>query len=227
MGIRHILTAYLFLFSVNAFAQNKVQWQKLEVDENLIAMFPSDIEKIDTVLYKDNTGLKFKGFKSKTSNSNFGITVTPEGTNIRVDNLEALDEAYKGIETGFRNNAASKEMSCNFSDTIIDKVIGRKVVMYRGTTENPPLAIFYLFLLNDKLYEITCIPINGGDMGIADMNRLLTGLDFTAVNISEKRFTSKVESQEYKIGELIGEIIGFLFIIGLIVGIIIYITKKK
>ena len=227
MRIKHILLIYSFLFSVNASAQDKVIWEKLEVDENLTVQFPKDLEKIDTVLYKDNTRLKFKVYKAKTSNSNFGITVTPEGTDIKIDNLEELDEAYKGIETGFRKNATSKGLSCDFMDTVIDKIKGRKVVMYNKGSEDFPSAIFYLFLVNDKLYEIACAPISGSVLEAGDRNKFITGLHFTTAEISEEKFGSKAESRVSKIGELIGELIGYLLMIGLVVGTIIYITKRK
>ncbi|MGG9960354.1 hypothetical protein [Ferruginibacter sp. SUN106] len=229
MLIKQILIAYSFLISANVFAQDKTndQWQKLKVDENLTAMFPKDVEKIDTLLQKDNIEMKFKVFKATTAYANLGITVTTEGTDIKADNAEDLERAYKGIEIGFRKNATSRGLTCIFSDTVVDKITGRKAVLYTKDQENSSSAVFYLFLLNDKLYEIASSPVDGSAMEITDRSKLVAGLHFTAVEISEKKFGSKAESWGYKIGELIGEIIGFLAIAGLIVGIIIYITKRK
>ena len=227
MGIRLVFIIALALSVENIFAQDKIKWQNVEVDENLTALLPKDFEKIDTVLHKNNVAMRFKVFKCKTAYAVFGITVTTEGTDIKADNSEDLEEAYKGIEEGFKKNAASRGLSCNFKDTVVDKIPGRKVVVYSNESASSFSTVAYLFLLNDKIYEIVSSPIDGSTMETGDRNKLIAGLHFTATEISEKKFSSKAESRGYKIGELFGEIIGFLFIIGLVVGFIILITKRK
>jgi tetrahydromethanopterin S-methyltransferase subunit G len=188
---------------------------------------PSNQEKIDTSANRQLTHFELRIFKATTENSLFVLTVTRKESNIKATDPESRKEAYDGIEKGIKESKNLKRFNSISADTMIEKIPGRKITFYTGNDSLDSPLKGYFFLLNDNLYLLLTYRQGIDEAYKAESNRLLRSVHFTATEISEQQFGSKLESRGYKIGYLLGELIGFFVILGVIILVIVLIVRKS
>lgn len=220
-----LIISFLFV-ACRVFAQDTA-WKKIVVDNNLTVSLPPATVTIDTSFEKNNVTADMRIIKASADYSTIGITVTKAGLE-SVDNPESMDEAYKGVEEGFRNSARAKGFNTTFSDTLFEDIKGKKAMMYKDAGGNHYRVYYYMFILNSNMYGIMASPNGEESEGSRkELKRLLTSFHFTAKTINEKKFNSKAESLGYKIGEIIGYLIAMGVCILAVYLFVRYLTRPK
>ena len=203
------------------YAQNTT-WKKINIDENLTMFMPGEVTRVDTSFIKNGQELRFRVFKTETESSTLALTITPNETNLRVDNLESLQTALEKIAEGSCNAAIDKGLLCSTTDTAIDEIPGKKNKIYSKNSNNHSVVFNYIFLVNDKMYMFsTAFSTNAPAVSnaVQEAHRFLNDIHFNKTAIKEQKFKSKAESLGYNLGKLILPVL-------LIVGIIVYIVRR-
>lgn len=222
-----LLFLKLLFIAGSLLAQDSL-WKKTIVDDNFSMILPVNISVIDTATIKGDQKIHVKVLNGKIGNDKILLIVTPEETGINVDNKESFEEALNGIREGAKNSFSNQGLQCIFKDTVIDKIKCIKAIAYREVKDNP-LLFYYLFLFNDKTYSVgyAISPETSSYIVNQNITKLLNSITFNKGAIKEQQFSSKAESQGYKMGYLIGQVFTFLIVIIGLVFLIKYLSKKK
>ena len=223
MKPKYSILSFALLLCINVFSQN-TSWTAVKIDENLVVSVPQTTERIDTAFSKDDETLKFRILKAETAVSTLGVTVTPNGTGLNVDDEESLKTALKGIEDGTYKRAKEKGFTCKSKDTVLDGVACKKFEFFNSYLKDP-VIYNYSFLVNDRLYMFTIAPLHlNYDKAklLDDAARFLSSIHFTK-SIKEKQFATKAESNAYKFGYYL---VPFLLIAGVIAFVVIKIARS-
>jgi len=199
-------------------------WRPIKIDENLTVSIPKKIEQIDTTLGRGNTKLGFRILKAETQVSTLGVTVTPKGTNINVDDEESLKSALDGIAKGTCDQARQNGFICKMKDSTLDDLPCKKFEFFSAGIKDP-IIYNYTFLVNDKIYMFTIahLKVNQDRTKlIQESKKFLNSVHFTKT-IKEKKFSTRAESTGYRIGYYL---IPSIFAIGFIIYIVIRLTSS-
>lgn len=226
--MKKVLLLLNLLFIAGILLAQDSLWKKTKIDDNFSMSLPVNISVIDTATIKEGQKIHVKVLSGNIGNDKVLLIITPEETGINVDNKESFEEALSGIKKGAKKSLSKQGFQCIFKDTVIDKIKCIKAIAYKEVMDNPSL-FYYLFLFNDKTYSVgyAMSPKTSSDIVNQNIARLLNSITFNKGGIKEQQFSSKAESQGYKMGYLIGQIFTFLIVIIGLVFLIKYLTKKK
>ena len=223
MKAKHSPYFFVLILWSNLYSQD-TSWKKVRIDENLTVAIPENAQQVDTAFSKGNDTIGFKIFKAETKVSTIGVTVTPNGTGINVDDEESLHTALNGIEQGTYARAKEKGFTCKSKDTVLDNLPCKKFEFFSALVEGP-VIYNYTFLVNGKMYMFTIAPLRFREARAELVNEsklFLNSIRFTKT-VEEKKFATKAESTAYKFGYYL---VPFLLIIGFIAYIVIRIVKS-
>jgi hypothetical protein len=209
-----------FFFSV---AAQDSSWTLQTIDENLKILLPSELTStVDTAIKQKGRDYRLKAFSSEGEFCLLGITITPGGTGLNVDNEESLKKALDGIARGACDKVTENGYLCQVKDSTIDGMPCRRITMYEVSLESPAV-VNYAFLVNDKMYMITAAPEPGLSFLSSfskEVDRVLAGIHFNQSNVKERRFGSKAESWGYMFGKILIPLL-------IIIGVIVYVVKRN
>lgn len=223
MTPKYSILFFALLVWMNVHSQDSL-WKSVKIDENLSVALPQTTERIDTAFRKDDETLKFRILKAETGVSTLGVTVTPNGTGLNVDDEESLKTALKGIEEGTYKRAKEKGFTCKSIDTVLDGLPCKKFEFFNSYLKDP-VIYNYSFLVNDRLYMFTIAPLHlhyEKAKLLEDQDRFLISIHFTK-SIKERQFATKAESTAYKFGYYL---IPFLLIAGIVAFVVIKIARS-
>lgn len=223
MKAQHSIVFFALVLWLNVQSQD-TSWKRVRIDENLTVAIPKETQQLDTSFSKGNDTIDFKILKAETRVSAIGVTVTPNGTGINVDDEESLHSALDGLEQGTYARAKEKGFACKSKDTVLDNLPCKKFEFFSALVKDP-VIYNYSFLVNGKMYMFTIAPLafkyNKTKL-LDEANRFLNSIRFSKT-IKEKQFATKAESNAYKFGYYL---VPFLLIVGLVVFIVVRITRS-
>jgi hypothetical protein len=218
LRLKTVLPVFYFLSAFTGMGQD-TSWKKFVIDENMTSFLPANAELTDTVLsVKNIEGVKgrFLIFKAKTERATFGVTVSASKSSLK----QSRRELYRELETGFRERARQSGFQCEFSDTTLDGVNGRKVVM-----SDRPVTSFvtkgYFFIIKGIVYNLVFTPTSPG--AEEDIGKLLSGCRFT-VDPSD---IEPMEPKNKYTGVSNWDLLISLCVTILIVGLIVVMVNRK
>ena len=220
------LLAGFLLVSLASFAQDTT-WRITRVNKDMTFSLPSNQEKIDTSTRVQLTRMDLRVFKATTENTLFVLTVTRQGADINATDPESVKEAYNGTEKALKKSKNLAGYNTMSSDTMVDKIAGRKVIFYTGNDSLDIRLKAYVFLINDHLYLLLVYKQGMDEAYKAESNRVLRSIHFTATEISEQQFSSKLDSRGYRFGYLIGELIASIVTIVAVVVVVVLIVRRS
>jgi hypothetical protein len=225
--MRIVLIVLSLLACSIVFSQDS-SWHRVRVNEDLVLSLPGKITKMDTVI-KNSTGeRRMFIYSAKGKYSTLGITVTPNKTNMGVDDKESHKKNLDIMAEGARKGGMMMGYICKSSTTVVDSIEGIKMLMYTSDTSSEPLIQQHIFLLNDRMYSFVQAPkTQDTPVLIDEMDMLLKSVRFNHTAIKERQFESKAESKGYKAGYLFGQLLGFALMGGAIWLIIRWIVSKS
>jgi hypothetical protein len=161
---------------------------------------------------------------ASTDNITYGIVISQ---NLKGNNKEDTKLVLQGIIRGACRSAEKKGLICSSSDTTIDNVECRKIILY----EKDPSVLFtrmYGFYHNDKVYMFTFTygdPTNN-EKADQELKQFLNNIRFgTAVAVKSTNTTEKTTA--YKIGYALGSIAGIALIVGVVWLIVRFFRRKR
>jgi hypothetical protein len=221
---RNCLTALIaILLCCQLHAQDSV-WVRKKIDENLVVNIPKKNQQLDTAFSEKDQTYAYRVFKAETRVATLVVTVTPNGTNINVDDEESLRSALDSFERGTCKSLSEKQLICQSKDSLLDGLPCKKIEAF-VTGFKDPIFYNYCLLVNDKLYMFTITPLLFTPSQIQlseESTRFLNGIRFTKT-VKEKQFLTKAESNGYKFGYYL---VPFLLFVGFIAFVVIRIVKS-
>ena len=222
-----IIISILGILNVNCLFSQDTTWQKARVNEDLTISLSGKITKIDTTLERENKKFRLLLYKATSNYSVLGLTITPNGTMLNIEDKESLKIALKGITDGICKSYVEQGFNCKVNDTIIDGITCKKVLMLDKEQKSFPTMTSYVFLLNDRVYSFSQTPlIEDRNLLTNELNTYLSSIHFNHTDIKEQKFESRTESKAYNVGYLWGQILVFGAIV-LVIGIVIRMIIKK
>ncbi len=206
---KFICLIFSLIISFQVSSQDSL-WKQIRVDENLTLSLPGKPVILDTTMERNNYNYRFLFYKLETPFSILTITATPTETGTNVNNSESLKKALDELTRGTCASAEDKGLTCVSTDTILNNIPGKKFRMYH---RDPGMFLYffaYSFILNDKMYSFTTIPIGADSTNVDFRNEtftLLRSIHFKQNEIKEQEFNSKAESTAYKMGEIFGYVV--------------------
>ena len=217
-----IIIAFIIFSTCIANAQDTL-WNRIKVDENISISLPGEVQKIDTSFVKKGQKFDMRILVAQTDYAALGITLSPNETNINVDNLESLKKALASIAKGATNSMREQGLRCNSIDTTIDKMPCKKLSCIGKKNGVPMTIVTYSFLINDKVYAIQSAFIpEFNAYGFAETDSLIKSIHVETASVKELQFLSKAESVGYKFGHFIG----MLVFPAIVIGLIIYFVRR-
>lgn len=219
------LTALLIVLfiGVSVYGQDSI-WVPVKIDDNLSVRFPKKYQKLDTSFTRENQTYEYQIIKAETKIVTLGVTVTPNGTGINVDNEESLRSVLDSFERGTCKGFMNKGLTCKSKDSLLDGLPCKKFeASFAGFKD--PLIYNYALLVNDKMYmfTITTLLFTQDKTKLNEESaRFLNGIRFTK-SVKEKQFATRVESGAYKFGYYL---VPFLLIVGFVVFVVVRITRS-
>src|SRR5690348_16707131 len=186
-----LISAFIsLLFVTSIFSQDTV-WHKVHVNDDITLNLPGQVNIIDTVIVKGGKVGRFRFFKTESKNSVLGLTITPNETNINVEDKESFTTVLKEMAEGACKGATNMGFICATNDTVIDRLASKRVMFFQHDAVNPMMVNFF-FLLNDRIYTITQAPVTDDMEALPEeLNTLLASVHFNHTNIKEQKFESK------------------------------------
>jgi hypothetical protein len=221
MSMKIILVLTSLLCATFLFSQDS-NWNKVRVNEDLTISLPGQVITQDTIVGKDGFSATMRVLEANAKYSTLRVVVTPNGTKLNVNDRESLRIALEGISTGICKTATDQGLDCMKSDTTIDRIESKKIVVY-NMKESTVFGIQYVFLVNDRMYLITQQTILSDEKKLnEELKMLINSIHFNHIKIKEQKFESKAESTGYGTGYLFGQLLGFLLI-----GTVVWFVFKK
>ncbi len=190
----------------------------MKIDENLTISLPGNVSQTDTTFEKDKKGRRFRIFQTQTKNSTLALSITPNETNINVNNSVSWEKALTEMAKGALKAMSEKGLNCLIVDTVIDNIPCKKLFCQN---EIIPIAVNYIFLVNDKMYALQAATLDNSlsGYGIREIDQFVQSVHFDATAIKEQQFGSNAESIGYMIGKMAIPLL-------LIIGVIVYVVRK-
>lgn len=110
-------------------------------------------------------------------------------------------------------------MEVEVSDTIVDSIKGKKVVLYPKNDRHRKMYI-YLFLLNDNAYQLMATPLKVDEKATVEIERFLKSVDFKPVTIKDGDFSAK------SIGKMAKYFFAAILSIIILIVAIVFLKKK-
>jgi hypothetical protein len=186
--MKKIILLILCLLPVVSMVAQENKWRSIILDEVLTISLPAGFTQQDTSITDNEITVKSRTIQSNTGKCNLYVKIDSANVELKIRDRRSALISLEGIGTGICDQYFQIGYRCERSDTIINKISGKKILFYANKIELTLLC--YVFRANNKTYTIFSTLSNDpkDKLRPKDLNKLLASLKFNSRNIKEYKF---------------------------------------
>jgi hypothetical protein len=205
--MKKIILLILCLLPVVSMVAQENKWRSIILDEVLTISLPAGFTQQDTSITDNETTVKSRIIQSNTGRCNLYVKIDSANVELRIHDRKSALISLEGIVFGICESYSKVGYRCERSDTVIDRIPGKKIFFYAN--KNDLTFLSYIFRANNKTYSIFSTLSNDSKDRLQpkDLNKLLASLKFNSKNIKEYKFYSQSKLHDLKAAYTIDKMI--------------------